>query len=150
MILVSACLLGIDCKYNGDNNLDEKALKLGKNIIPFCPEQLGGLSTPRPPSEIVGGDGNDVLHGNAKVVTDSGIDVTANFVKGAQLSLKLAKITEAKTAVLKANSPSCGVDCIYDGTFSRCKRSGDGVTAAILKQNGVKVLTENNIDSFSF
>jgi uncharacterized protein YbbK (DUF523 family) len=142
MILVSACLLGINCKYNGNNNLHEKTLKLGRKVIPFCPEQLGGLSTPRQPAEIIGGDGYDVLLGNAKVVTDTGKDVTSNFIKGAEMSAILADLTQARTAVLKANSPSCGVNCIYDGTFSRSKCKGDGVTAALLKQKGLQVITE--------
>lgn len=142
MKLVSACLLGIDCKYNSKNNLNEKATKLGSNVLPFCPEQLGGLSTPRPPAEIIGGDGKSVLLGNAKVITDTGTDVTANFIKGAEMSAKLADLTKAKLAVLKAHSPSCGVNCIYDGTFSRSKHKGDGVTAALLKQKGVHVITE--------
>lgn len=142
MILVSACLLGINCKYNGNNNLNSKVIQLGSNIVPFCPEQLGGLETPRPPAEITGGDGNDVLQGKAKVITDTGKDVTANFITGAEMSAKLAEITKAKFAVLKANSPSCGVSCIYDGTFSHTKHYGDGVTSALLKQKGIKVITE--------
>lgn len=142
MILVSACLLGINCKYNGKNNFCQKALNLGSNVVPFCPEQLGGLSTPRPPAEIIGGDGKDVLLGNARVVTDTGKDVTKYFVNGAEMSGKLADLTKAKTAVLKANSPSCGVNCIYDGTFSQTRREGDGVTATLLKQRGLHVITE--------
>jgi len=73
MILVSACLLGINCKYNGENNRHDKTLNLGSKIVPICPEQLGGLSTPRPPAEIVGGDGSDVLEGNARVITDKAL-----------------------------------------------------------------------------
>ena len=82
------------------------------------------------------------MQGNAKVVTDSGEDVTANFIKGAEMSAKLAKLTQAKIAVLKAFSPSCGVNCIYDGTFSGSKRKGNGVTAALLKQKGVQIINE--------
>ena len=145
MLLVSACLLGINCKYSGENNLNTKITQQGSNIVPFCPELLGGLSTPRPPAEIIGGDGKDVLQGHAKVITNTGKDVTKNFVAGAQMSLKLAQLTKAKTAVLKANSPSCGVNCIYDGTFSHSKRCGDGVTAALLRQHGIKVITEMDL-----
>lgn len=141
MILVSACLLGINCKYNGCSNLNEQALKL-KDPIPFCPEQLGGLSTPRPPAEIVGGDGKDVLQGRAKVLTGTGKDVTSYFLAGAEMSARLAEITKAKTAVLKSNSPSCGVNVIYDGTFTGSKKQGDGVTAALLKKCGLHVITE--------
>jgi uncharacterized protein YbbK (DUF523 family) len=142
MILVSDCLLGINCKYNGENNRHDKTLNLGSKIVPICPEQLGGLSTPRPPAEIVGGDGSDVLEGNARVVTDKGSDVTGHFIAGAEMALKIAQLTGAKKAVLKANSPSCGVNCIYDGTFSHSKRCGNGVTAALLKAHGMELITE--------
>jgi len=142
MILVSACLLGINCKYNGENNLNENILNLGNQIVPVCPEQLGGLSTPRCPCEIVGGDGHDVLCGKARVLTDKGVDVTEAFISGAKMTQQIAEITKSKTAVLKANSPSCGSNSIYDGTFSHKKCPGDGVTAALLKQNGIKVITE--------
>lgn len=145
MILVSACLLGVNCKYSGGNNLLDKALDLGCHIVPVCPEQLGGLATPRPPAEIVGGDGHDILAGRAKVLTLSGENVTKHFIDGAEMTALLAEITGAQTAVLKANSPSCGVNHIYDGTFSHCKRSGDGVTAALLKQRGLKVITEEEL-----
>jgi uncharacterized protein YbbK (DUF523 family) len=145
MIVVSACLLGVNCKYSGGNNLSDNALNLGRHIVPVCPEQLGGLSTPRPPAEIVGGDGHDVLAGKAKVLTSTGKDVTKCFIDGAEATALLAEITGAQTAVLKANSPSCGVNHIYDGTFSHCKRSGDGVTAALLKQRGLKIITEEEL-----
>lgn len=145
MILVSACLLGINCKYNGKNNRNNKALQLGSKIVPICPEQLGGLPTPRPPAEIVGGDGGDVLRGKARVITNKGVDVTENFKSGAEMTLKIAQITGAKTAVLKTNSPSCGVNCIYDGTFSNSKRHGNGVTAELLKQHGINLITENDL-----
>lgn len=86
MILVSACLLGINCKYNGKNNLNSNILKLDGNLVPVCPEQLGGLSTPRPPCEIIEGDGHDVLQGNAKVVTENGVDVSSYFIAGAKMT----------------------------------------------------------------
>ena len=142
MILVSACLLGINCKYNGKNNLNSNILKLDGNLVPVCPEQLGGLSTPRPPCEIIEGDGHDVLQGNAKVVTENGVDVSSYFIAGAKMTAKIAEITKAETAILKANSPSCGSNSIYDGTFSCKQCPGDGVTAALLKQMGIKVFTE--------
>ncbi len=145
MILVSACLLGVNCKYSGSNNYCDKALDLGTHVVPICPEQLGGLTTPRPPVEIVGGDGKDVLSGEAKVITETGQDLTKHFIAGAEMTALLAEITGARLAVLKANSPSCGVNCIYDGTFSRCKRTGDGVTAALLRQRGLKVITEDEL-----
>lgn len=136
-ILVSACLLGIDSKYDGENNKNEKILKLMDKyiLIPFCPEIMGGLSTPREPSEIV----------NDKVLSSSGIDVTKEFVKGAKESLKLAKIYNIKKAIMKSKSPSCGYNKIYDGTFSHRIIKGDGVTAKLFLDNGIKIFTEEDI-----
>lgn len=133
-MLVSACLLGIDCKYSGGNNYSEKLMELikYKKAIPICPEQLGGLTTPRPPSEIQDGEGGEVLAGKAKVVTASGKDVTDAFIKGAEESLKIAKLYGATTAILKSLSPSCGCGTIYDGSFSNTKKLGNGVTTALL------------------
>ena len=110
MIIVSACLTGINCRYDGKNNLNEKIIKLVQNgdAIPICPEQLGGLTTPRTPAEISGN----------KVITRSGNDVTIQFQKGAIETLKIAKLLNCKTAIFKENSPSCGSKNIYDGTFS--------------------------------
>lgn len=148
MILVSGCLLGINCKYNGDSNLSQKILDKLKNeaIIPFCPEQLGGLSTPRPPVEIQGGDGSDVLEGRARVVSRDGCDVTKEFLRGAQETLKMVELLGITHAVLKARSPSCGVEEIYDGNFTSTTTRGDGVTAALLKKSGVKVDTEDSFE----
>lgn len=147
-ILVSACLLGINCKYNGGNNKNENVLNLIEKyiLIPVCPEQLGGLSTPREPAEIVGGNGSDVLSREAKVVTNSGKDITQMFVKGAEETLKIAKMFKAKIAILKDGSPSCGVKHIYDGTFTHRIKSGSGVTASILKKSGMIVISEVEID----
>ncbi|HHU69921.1 MAG TPA: DUF523 domain-containing protein [Thermoanaerobacterales bacterium] len=144
MILISACLCGIDCKYNGLNNLDENIAGLVKKglAIPFCPEQLGGLPTPRLPSEIVEGTGGDVLDGLAKVINKEGEDVTENFIRGAQQSLKLANMYGIKTAILKSKSPSCGYGEIYDGSFRRILIKGNGVTASLFDRNSIKVLTE--------
>lgn len=147
MIIVSACLCGINCKYSGGNNLDEKVLKMFKEgkAIPVCPEQLGGLTTPRLPQEIVSGSGEDVLVNKAKVISIDGINRTNEYIKGAQEVLKIAKSCNADLAILKADSPSCGTYEIYDGTFSGRKINGSGVTAALLKQNGIKVISENEI-----
>ena len=136
MIIVSACLLGENCKYSGGNNKSENVIKYleDKEYILVCPEQLGGLSTPRNPSEIItygNKDGNDVLSGCTKVLSNKGIDVTKNFIQGAEETLKIAKEHNAKTAILKAGSPSCGYKKIYDGTFLGNKIQGMGVTAAI-------------------
>ena len=139
MIIVSACLLGENCKYSGGNNKSENVIKYleDKEYILVCPEQLGGLSTPRNPSEIItygNKDGNDVLSGCTKVLSNKGIDVTKNFIQGAEETLKIAKEHNAKTAILKAGSPSCGYKKIYDGTFLGNKIQGMGVTAAILNK----------------
>ncbi len=141
MILISACLGGIPCRYNGSATPDADLIALLRDgrAIPICPEQLGGLTTPRSPAEIVGGDGGSVLSGTASVLTAQGDDVTAAFIKGAQETLRFARLCGAQRAILKANSPSCGCCSIYDGTFSSVLKEGDGVTAALLKQNGIPV-----------
>ncbi|ABS33042.1 DUF523 domain-containing protein [Clostridium botulinum] len=148
MILISACLCGVNCKYNGGNNLNEKALKLfreGKAVL-VCPEQLGGQQTPRAPHEINNATGAEVLDEKANIIGPEGDDVTREFLKGAYETLKIAKECDAKVAILKARSPSCGFGKIYDGTFSGNKKDGNGVTAELLTRNGIKVYTEENID----
>lgn len=136
MILVSACLLGIDCKYSGDNNLNIELMKFlkDKNYIPICPEQLGGLKTPRKPAEIIGN----------KIITNEGNDVTENFIKGAEESLKISKIFNSKIAILKERSPSCGSNLIYDGTFKGKKIKGEGITTKLLRENGIEVYSEES------
>ena len=136
-ILVSACLLGSNCKYDGTNNKNEKVLKYikDKEVIPICPEIMGGLQTPRIPSERV----------ENKVLSKEGIDVTSNFKKGAEEALYLAKLFNVKKALLKAKSPSCGNGKIYDGTFTHTKKEGFGVTTELLKKNGIEVITEENL-----
>ncbi|MDK2902775.1 MAG: hypothetical protein PWP48_1928 [Clostridiales bacterium] len=141
MYIVSACLAGVNCKYNGGHNADPRIKKLieeGK-AIPICPEQLGGLTTPRRPAEIKGGTGSDVLIGKARVIDADGLDVTEAFVKGAQEVLKLARLAKANKAILKAKSPSCGCGFIYDGSFSGKLIEGNGVTAQILIDNGIEI-----------
>ncbi len=146
MKIVSACLLGINCAYDGKNRINENVMKLlHEGIIPVCPEQLGGQSTPRPASEITGGTGKDVLEGKAKVVEKDGTEITTPFLKGAYEVLKMAKALDIKEAVMKARSPSCGCGKIYDGTFSRKLIDGDGVTTALLKKNGIRVVTDEEI-----
>ena len=136
-ILVSACLLGIDCKYSGGNNLNEKVLEYIKDyeVIPVCPEIMGGLSTPRPPSERVGD----------KVLNNQGTDVTNEYTKGALETLKLAKLFNVKKALLKAKSPSCGKGKIYDGTFTSTLIQGNGVTVDLLESNGIEVISEQDL-----
>lgn len=136
-ILVSACLLGVRCRYDGSAKSSEavRALADSYTLIPVCPEQLGGLQTPRMPSE---------RHGESVTAKD-GTDVTDAFYRGAEETLALAQLLGCKTAILKANSPSCGCGHIYDGTFSGRIVPGDGVTAALLKQNGIAVYTDESM-----
>ncbi len=145
--IVSSCLAGLDTRYDSSNKLCEPVKKLVEQAIavPFCPEQGGGLATPRPPAEIVGGDGHDVLAGRARVLTREGKDVTQEFIRGAQEMLSLARIFGANKAVLKSRSPSCGHKAIYDGTFSGKIVTGDGVTSALLRESGIEVITEEEL-----
>lgn len=137
VILCSACLLGINCCYDGKSKLNQKVIKMSKKeiLIPVCPEQLAGLPTPREPAE---------QRGN-KVITKSGKDVTKNFKRGAKEVLKLAKLFGVKKAILKQKSPSCGCGEIYDGSFSNRVIRGDGVTTALLKRSGIKVVSEGDL-----
>lgn len=141
MILVSACLAGIPCRYDGSTLPDPEIQGLvARGIaIPICPEAAGGLPTPRPPAEISGGDGQDVLEGRARVVRQDGTDVTEAFLKGALSALSLAQKLGVKKAILKAHSPSCGVNFIYDGSFTGTLKEGMGVTAAILRREGIEL-----------
>lgn len=150
MFLVSACLAGIDCTFTGKNNrsLEVQQLVMSKQAVPVCPEQLGGLSTPRPAAEIQGGVGGQVLSREAQVVTRKGEDVTQAFFKGAQETLKLARLYGVEAAILKEGSPSCGSHLICDGTFTGTKIPGLGVTAALLEEEGVRVFSENEASFF--
>lgn len=148
IILVSSCLAGLEVRYKGTHSLNEKIRKLveeGKAVM-ACPEVLGGLPTPREPAEIVGGSGEDVLDGKAKVIDKSGKDVTGFFIKGAYLTLEKAKEIKARTVVLKENSPSCGSSMIYNGKFNGEKIPGNGVTSALLKRNDIKVISEEELE----
>ncbi len=135
--LCSACLLGIRCRYDGKSKPNKKVLNLADEeiLIPVCPEQLGGLPTPRVAAEQKDG----------KVVTKNGDDVTDNFERGAQQVLELAKIYGCKEVILKQRSPSCGYGQIYDGTFSGTIIKGDGITAKLLKENGISIETEEDL-----
>ena len=147
-VLVSACLAGIPVRHDGSSNRRSVVAELvaqGRAVL-VCPEVDGGLGTPRPAAEISGGDGHDVLEGRARVLTGEGADVTEAYVAGARKALEAARAAGAEVAILKARSPSCGRDLIYDGTHSRTLAAGDGVTAALLRANGIRVLTEEETD----
>ena len=148
MVILSACLCGINCKYNGKNNYNEEAYELFRNgkAILICPEQLGGLSTPRKPCEIINGSGENVLSGTGRVINNDLADCTNNFILGAKEALKIAKSVSCTAAILKANSPSCGCNNVYDGSFSGKLVKGIGVTASLFLQNGIKVYDEYEIN----
>ena len=133
-ILVSACLLGVDCKYSGSNNYNQKVIDYlkDKEVIPICPEIMGGLATPRQPAEII----------NTKVICKNGIDVTKEYNKGAEQVLKIAKLLNVNKAILKSKSPSCGKGSVYDGTFSGKLIDGNGITTDLLENNNIIVITE--------
>ena len=144
MMIISACLCGCDCKYNGKNNKNESCvelLKRGKAVL-VCPEQLGGMTTPRVPSEILKNDGK------ISVISKEGKDVSKEFKKGAKEALKIAKLVDAKVAILKNGSPSCGSKNIYDGTFSGNKIEGEGITAKLFVENGIEVFSEDEAHKF--
>ncbi len=136
-ILISACLLGCSTRYKGDGKLipEIEELKEKYHLIPICPEQLGGLATPRDPAEQIDG----------RVITCAGADVTEAFNKGAAEALKLAKLFGCNTAVLKERSPSCGFGTVYDGTFSGVLTEGNGVTADLLSKNNIKIIGESAV-----
>ena len=137
-ILVSACLLGVNCRYNGSGGYlqDISELMQLAHLVPVCPEILGGLPTPRPPAERMG----------ERVVTCEGGDVTAQYMRGAEESVKLAKLYGAQLALMKERSPSCGQGQVYDGTFTKTLVEGDGLTARALKDLGIPVYGESEIE----
>jgi len=138
-VLVSACLLGVNCRYDGKNNENPNILALQNRedicLIPVCPEQLGGLTTPRLPSERIG----------RKVINSAGEDVTGQYAKGAEEALKIAKLYGCDSAILKERSPSCGSSGIYDGSFTHTLVEGAGCTAEALRAAGIQVFGESEI-----
>lgn len=146
VLIVSACLAGINCRY------DESAAKVSEkmktvlkenDVVPVCPEAAAGLSIPRPRAEIAGGTGDDVLNGKARVISLDGDDLTESYLLGAHDTLEIAGGFRAKRAVLKSKSPSCGLCRIYDGSFTCRLRPGHGVTAALLIRSGIIVIDES-------
>lgn len=136
-LLISECLCGVCCRYDGDHNRIEclEELKNVYNLVPVCPEVLGGLLTPRPPAERVGN----------RVQTKNGADVTEQFKRGATLALAIAIEKNCRCALLKAKSPSCGYGELYDGTFTRTLVNGVGVTSELLLQHDIQIYTEKNV-----
>lgn len=136
-ILVSACLLGVRCRYDGASKPHPLAEELAKHheLIPVCPEQLGGLATPRPPAERQG----------ERVVANTGADVTEQYRRGAEEALRLCRLFDCEAAVLKERSPSCGHGAVYDGTFTGTLVAGDGMTAELLIAHGIPVYGESRL-----
>ena len=137
-LIISACLIGCHTRYNGQTSVipELEELKKRYNLIPVCPEQLGGLATPRDPAERKGDS----------VITVNGSEVTEQFRKGAEETLFLAKSYGCMTALLKERSPSCGFGKIYDGTFSGTQTDGSGITAELLSRNGIRILGESRVN----
>ncbi len=144
VVAVSACLLGVNCRYNGKNKLMKNLEDfLEKYIpIPICPEQLGGLPTPRPPASFYGGDGRSVLSGEAKIIDEEGEDITDKIINGCNISLYLIRLLGISTVVLKDRSPACGVERIWMG--KDCVE-GVGVLKALLESENIKVIKGDNL-----
>lgn len=138
IIAISACLLGIACRYDGESKLYKDIEKLREKyiLVPICPEIYGGLATPRPPAEIQGD----------RVINVHGVDLTKNYKLGAQTSLEICKLNNISKAVLKAKSPSCGKGLVYDGSFSGRLIDGDGITAKVLEEHGIRVFSEEDLN----
>ncbi len=146
VIAVSACLMGINCRYNGSSAYNNELHELVKDqkIMLFCPEILGNLSTPRKPAEIVNGDGKNVVLGQADVMDECGKNVTREFVNGAAETMNLFKENDVSAVVLKDRSPSCGVDEIYDGNFSGTVVKGCGILTAMLLHKDIEIFSDKN------
>lgn len=141
-ILVSACLAGCRCRYDGQDKADPEIVRLVQvgRAVPVCPEELGGLGTPRPPAGLEGGGGAEVWEGSARVITREGVDVTDAFRRGAEEALRVARSCGARRALLKQHSPSCGVGSASGRDGRRFE--ADGVTAALLRREGIEVVPD--------
>lgn len=150
MIVVSACIAGVACRYDGTSRLNENILNLvaQRKAIPLCPEMLGGRKVPREPVEIVNGDGEDVLDGKAYVKDKNGNDVTEEILAGIKEFILTIERLNVKMVILKTKSPTCGYGKIFDGTFSNILKDGNGVLAAALKRKGITIYTEENFMEF--
>lgn len=144
MYFVSACLVGVNCRYDGNNSYSEKVAEFlsDKEYIALCPEELGGLPTPRAPSSFVGGTGEEILTGGAKLIDSDKIERTEEFIRGAKASLKAAREKGVTHAILKERSPSCGTREVY---LNRKRVEGMGVTAALLKSEAIVVISDEEI-----
>lgn len=146
MILISACLIGQNVRYDETNKHDTKLKELTDRglAMAICPEILGGLTIPRNPAEIRGGDGFDVLENKAEIIDIQGNNVTNDYLNGAMIALDICQKMDCKTLILKSDSPTCSLQNIYSGNFNNTKKQGVGVFAALLIKNGIKVYDEKN------
>ena len=144
-VLVSACLLGKYCRYNGGHSHMSELDEMDVDWVPVCPEEAGNLGTPRPTAEMQKGAEN-ILNGNGSVVDNDGKDVTEKFIQGAEESLKTGINSGAECAILKSRSPSCGVGKIYDGSFTNSLIDGDGIFAHLCRQKGIHCISSDDFD----
>ena len=144
-VLISACLLGQNCRYNGGHSQLIELDEMDVEWIPVCPEESGGLGTPRPSAEIQG-TAEDIINGKGQVLTNEGKNVTTEFIQGAEKSLQLGLKAGVKTAVLKSKSPSCGIAKIYDGSFTKTLKTGDGIFAQLCHENDIECISSDNIN----
>ena len=148
-VLISACLLGRRVRYDGKTLTVAQRTLQGwldeGRVVSVCPEVDAGMSIPRPPAEIISGDGSEVLAGSSSVLADTGADVSHYFLKGANLALDLCTEHKIRIAILTEGSPSCGSSLIHDGTFSAVKKVGEGVTTALLRKNGIAVFSQHQL-----
>lgn len=147
MIIVSACLAGINCNYKGESKANERVISLIKEgKAPVCPEQLGGLTTPRSGARILSGKGEDILDKKSELITDNGNNITKEYIKGAEETLRIIKMFNCNTSILKQGSPSCGKGKTQGGNSERKLVQGDGVTVSLLKRNNIKVYSEEDLE----
>lgn len=141
MVLISACIAGVKCRYNASSSYNQKLLEnINDKYIHICPEVLAGFETPRKPCEIYGGSGEDVLAGNAKIIDKDGTDITCRMLTGAKKALEMCLSNGVTKAYLQGRSPTCGSGRIYDGSFSSTIIKGNGIFTALLVQNGIEVI----------
>ena len=144
-VLISACLLGKNCRHNGGHSQLIELEKIDVEWIPVCPEESGGLGTPRPSAEMQE-NAEYILNGKGKVVTNKGKNVTHEFIRGAEISLQLGLEVGVKTAILKSKSPSCGIGKIYDGSFTKTLKTGNGIFAYLCQENDINCISSDNIN----
>ena len=144
-ILISACLLGKNCRYNGGHSQLTELEEIDVEWIPVCPEESGGLGTPRPSAEMQE-NAETILNGKGKIITNKGKNVTSEFIQGAEKSLQLGLGAEVKIAVLKSKSPSCGIGKIYDGSFTKSLKIGNGIFAHLCHENDIACISSDNIN----